>query len=221
MGSPLPLIPRVDFERELQASAPQPLGGRTLEALWLHYEELRRWNPRLSLIGPGTAQEVVSRHYGEALAALPLLPSPPAGEAAEGSLQLLDIGSGGGFPGLVLAAAAPAFRVTLVEPRQRKAAFLQTVIRKTALPCTCLNGRVSLPLPEALPRTLDVLTLRALKLPRDVLDALGARCRPGARAFLWRGADEPDLPTGWRQIQEVPLVGSRQRRILALSIQSS
>ena len=60
-----------------------------LDRLWLHYQELRRWNPTLSLVGPGTAGEIVERHYGEALAALPLLrPGPQV---------VIDAGSGAGM----------------------------------------------------------------------------------------------------------------------------
>jgi 16S rRNA (guanine(527)-N(7))-methyltransferase RsmG len=214
MGSPLPFIPRPTFERELGRCAPVPLPSTAVDALWIHYEELRRWNPRLSLIGPGTASEVISRHYGEALAALPLLHLPAHRKPA----VLVDIGSGAGFPGFVLAATVPDLEVTLVEPRSRKCAFLQSVLRKTSLPCTCLNGRVSLPLPQDLPKAIDLLTLRALRLPQAVLAALTERCRPRAQALLWLGGDDPALPVQWRRGREVPLAGSRQRRILEMIV---
>ena len=127
MGTSLPDIPPARFASEIARLAPEPLSARTLEALYAHYQELRRWSPRLALIGPGTATEVLQRHFGEALAALPLLPE------AEG--RLVDIGSGAGFPGLVLAAARPAWQVTLVESRERKCAFLQSAARRASLSC--------------------------------------------------------------------------------------
>ena len=108
MPFPLPL-PSPLSRLSLKPSPPAPrsrLDARAEAALYAHYQELSRWNQRLSLIGPGTAGEIVARHYGEALAALPLVPS----SAQWG----LDIGSGAGFPGLVLAAARPGLKMTLV-----------------------------------------------------------------------------------------------------------
>jgi 16S rRNA (guanine527-N7)-methyltransferase len=130
----------------------------------------------------------------------------------------VDIGTGGGFPGLVLAAAVPGLAVTLVEPRQRKGAFLRTVLRKTSLPCTWLDGRVSLPLPKELPPGIDALTLRALKLPTEVLAALSGRCSGQAQALFWLGLEEPEPPPGWRRGREVLLPGSRHRRIVEMIV---
>ena len=115
MPSSLPDLSRPSFTERLRACAGEPLPERVSAALWAHYEELRRWNERISLVGPGTADEVVERHYGEALAALPLL-----GDAA----SLLDVGSGAGFPGFVLAAARPALEVTLVEAQPAQVGLL-------------------------------------------------------------------------------------------------
>ncbi|HUF78495.1 MAG TPA: RsmG family class I SAM-dependent methyltransferase, partial [Thermoanaerobaculia bacterium] len=79
--------------------SPVPVVPATLAALYAHYQELRRWSPALSLIGPAAAGDVVERHYGESLAGVPLLPA--------GARVLVDVGSGAGFPGFVLAAACP------------------------------------------------------------------------------------------------------------------
>lgn len=187
-----------------------------MEALYGHYQELRRWNEKLSLIGPGTVEEVLRRHYGEALAALPLLPETP--------FRLVDVGSGGGFPGFVLAAACPRAEVTLIEPRQRKWAFLQAAARRAQLPVHCLNARVGDPIPgrpldesEALPEGLslpvDVVTMRALKLPAAALEALAAAMAPEGRFLLWVGVDEPEPPAGWELGPERPLAGGDERRI--------
>src|SRR5438132_9440850 len=115
MGVALPALTVEAFAAELLAHQPEPLSEAVVSALFAHYEELRRWAPRLALVGPGTAREVVARHFGESLAAVPHLP------AAAG--RLVDVGSGAGFPGLVLAAARPSWTVTLVEARERKWAF--------------------------------------------------------------------------------------------------
>lgn len=186
----------------------EPLDDRAVDALLAHYRELSVWNQRLSLIGPGTLGEILERHYGESLAALPLIPA----DACFG----LDAGSGAGFPGLVLAAARPGLEMTLVEARERKWAFLSAAARKASLPCRCLNVRVELPLPAGLPASLDVVTARALKLDPDVLGALAERLGPEGRVLLWVGEDVPPLPPNLVCGRTVRIPGSRSRRILEL-----
>ncbi len=208
MPFPLPVITLAGFSSALQACSPEPLASEAAQALYLHYQELSRWNQRLSLIGPGTAGEIVARHYGEALASLPLIPT----SARRG----LDIGSGAGFPGLVLAAARPGLSVTLVEAQERKWAFLATAARRASLPCPCLNVRVSLPLPAGLPESLDLVTVRALKLGPDLLAALAGRLEAGGRILLWAGEDDPDLPPGLQLSASIKLPGSRTRRVVQL-----
>lgn len=204
----LPAISRKAFASTLRRLSPAPLDDRAIDALHAHYEELGRWNQRLSLIGPGTAEEILSRHYGEALAALPLVP----GDAR----QAVDVGSGAGFPGLVLAAARPGLAMTLVEARERKWSFLLAAARKASLPCRCLNARVSVPLPAGLPETIDLVTARALKLDPEVLEAFASRLGTEGRILLWVGEQDPDLPPGLVPAGSVRLEGSERRRILDL-----
>ena len=208
MPASLPTFTLDDFGRALGACSPEPLSAATIQALHRHYEELARWNRTLSLVGPGTADEMISRHYGEALAALPLVPRE--------ARTAVDIGSGAGFPGLVLAAARPGLEVTLVEARERKWAFLSAAARRASLPCRCLNVRVSLPLPTGLPDPLDLVTARAVRLDPEVLEALASRLTPQGRVLLWVGEDAPALPPNLEPDRELPLAGSARRRILGL-----
>ncbi len=207
MGSQLPLLTEAQFRRRLHPFVPATCPESVPGSLYLHYSELRRWNPRLSLVGPGTAAEVVERHYGESLAALPLIrPSDNS---------LLDIGSGAGFPGLVLAAARPGLRVTLAEPRDRKWAFLKTAIRRCGLSSQCLNVRVEMPLSRELPCTIDVVTSRAVTVPPRLIENL-CDSSPQVRFLLWCGAMRPELPESSRVVREVALAGSNRRRILEI-----
>lgn len=208
MPSALPPISRKTLAKGLAALSPEPLDGRALDALHAHYQELSVWNRHLSLIGPGTLGEILERHYGESLAALPLVP----GEAKVG----LDIGSGGGFPGLVLTAARTGLEMTLIEAREKKWAFLSAAARKASLPCRCLNVRVSVPLPAGIPASLDLVTARALKLDPDVLGALAERLGPAGRVLLWLGEEDPELPATLAPGRSLNLPGSRRRRILEL-----
>lgn len=209
MAGALPDIPRTEFVDQVCALSPVPLEEPALAALWCHYQELRRWNPRLSLIGPGTLSEVMSRHYGESLQALPFL--------AGGSGRLLDVGSGAGFPGLVIAACRRDLEVTLVEPRERKWTFLRTVTHRAALSCHCLRARVPPAAPEDLPVDVSWVTLRAVRLaPRD-LATLARYLAPEARLLLWTGGDAPELPAGFQVGGSQLLPGSQKRRILEVS----
>lgn len=208
MSAVLPELSLDDFRHELAESSPVELGEPAVGALFHHYQELRRWNPRLSLVGPGTAGEVISRHYGEALHGLYFLP-----KASAQSLTSVDIGSGGGFPGFVLAAARPDLEMTLVEARQRKWSFLQAVCRRTEVACSCVNSRVEAPLPEGLPDTIGLLTLRALSLPGPVFEALRARFSPTGRLLIWQTLPQGDPPPGFRRLRTLALPGSDRRCI--------
>lgn len=205
----LPEIPLRRFRQEIERLSPEPLGDATVVALHAHYLELRRWAPRLALIGPGTADRVLERHFGESLAALPLIPSTPPLSG-----QLLDVGSGAGFPGLVLAAARPHWQATLVEARQRKWAFLLAAARRAALSCRCLDARVGDPLPGSVPDRYDLLTARAIRFPVGDLAVLLERLTPAGRALLWVGEADPELPRGYAARTAVELRGSERRRIL-------
>ena len=206
----LPELSRDDLGERLGRYLVGDLPAEAFSALHVHYRELARWSPRLALIGPGTVDEVLERHFGESLAALPLIPEEPP----PGGGEIVDLGSGAGFPGLVLAAARPRWRVTLVEARQRKWAFLTTVARKAALSVRCLDVRVALPLPAELPREIDLLTARAVRLPAEVDAALFDRLRPDGRALRWAGAADPEVPAGFSAGAVVPLAGSERRRIV-------
>ncbi len=178
------------------------LDDEAMRRLWLHYEELRRWSPRLSLIGSGTADDVISRHYCESLAALPLL---------DHGLRVVDLGSGAGFPGLVLAAARPDLKVWLVEAKHKKTVFLQSAARKASLSCSVLNVRVGAPLPEDLPDSVDVLTVRALRLERQQWFALTQLLSRDGRILRWAGPSAPPPPEGFGIGRRIRIERSRRR----------
>jgi 16S rRNA (guanine527-N7)-methyltransferase len=196
------------FEAGLAALSPEPLPVGCAAALFRHYQELLLWNQRLALMGPHAEEVILERHYGEGLAALPLIPR----SARVG----LDLGSGAGFPGLVIAAARPQLQMTLTEARERKWSFLATAVRKAALPCRCLNVRVASPLPTGLPELIDVVTVRALKVETAVLADLARRLSVDGRVLMWLGERDPELPPELAPTESVKLAGGLRRRILAL-----
>ncbi len=99
------------------------LSPQQLDKLVLYHGELSKWMRRINLVAKNTsAEQLVERHFLDSLLMAPLLAAHPAP-------NLLDIGSGAGFPGLVLAALFPDSPCTLVEPRQKRAAFLRHMVR--------------------------------------------------------------------------------------------
>jgi 16S rRNA (guanine527-N7)-methyltransferase len=160
----------------------------------------------LSLIGPGTLEDPIKRHYAESLAALELLEPEDR--------VLVDVGSGAGFPGWVLAAARPGLEVTLVEARQRKWSFLSQVSQKAALPCRCLNARVAPALPEGFPPSVDLVVMRAVRLGGKELSALVSRLSEAGRFLLWAGERSESRIEGFEVARSVPIRGSRDRRIV-------
>jgi 16S rRNA (guanine527-N7)-methyltransferase len=162
------------------------------------------------LVGPGTLDTALDVHYGECLAALPLLP------ATDGESALVDVGSGAGFPGFVLAAARPGLRVTLVESRERKWSFLKAAALESGVRIDCLLGTVDRSLPPGLPERIDVVTLRALRLPARAWQALASRLSDNARVLVWAGREDPEVPSWLRAQRQLGQPGSQWKRILEL-----
>lgn len=151
--------------------------GRYLELLVL-------WNRRINLSSVRDAAGIIEKHFVDSLAALPHVPA--------GARTLVDVGSGGGFPGAVLALARPALAVTLVEPIHKKAAFLEALRREVPLP----NVTVEIGRAETTATRADVAISRATW---DLLDWLprGARLAlPGGLVLGMEGAEEHVLPPG-------------------------
>ncbi len=95
----------------------------------LYCRELQKWNKRINLIARNTpAAEILEKHFLDSLTLLPMIQQYESQQAS-----LLDVGTGAGFPGLVLAAAMPELQVTLVEPRQKRVSFLRHIIRALQL----------------------------------------------------------------------------------------
>ena len=148
---------------------------------------LLRWNGTLNLIAARDAQVVWDRHIADSLQLVPLMPA--------GLTRAIDLGSGGGFPGLVLAIAT-GVAFDLIESDQRKASFLRTAILETGAtatvhccrietatvaPAGLVTARALAPLPRLLPLVARFLTADGLCL-----------LLKGARADAELAAASPD-----------------------------
>jgi 16S rRNA (guanine527-N7)-methyltransferase len=92
------------------------LPSAVLEHLLIYLQELKLWNARINLTGLKTDRDMIIKHFLDSLAVLAHLGEPAS---------LMDLGSGAGFPGLVVKLARPELALTLVEARQKKAGFLE------------------------------------------------------------------------------------------------
>jgi 16S rRNA (guanine527-N7)-methyltransferase len=130
----------------------------TLAKFEIYAALLKKWNRAINLVGPQTLKDLWRRHFLDSAQLRDLLPAAPEGAAR----VILDVGSGAGFPGLVLALLGCG-EVHLVESDQRKAEFLRQVLRETGAAAEVHAVRLeSLDLPG-----VDVVTCRAFApLPR-------------------------------------------------------
>src|SRR5437868_5041056 len=143
----------VEPGRETVAAA-YDVSRETLRRLDLLVAELTRWQRIKNLVGPRTLPEVWLRHIADSLQLAAILPE---------ARRWADLGSGAGFPGLVVAAAlagTPGAEVHLVESNARKCAFLRHAALAMAAPATVHEGRIEKIVPALPP--VDVVTARAL-----------------------------------------------------------
>lgn len=164
---------------------------------------LAAWNKKINL----TALDV-GTPSDDAIDRLIVEPLVAARQIRPTDGQLIDIGSGGGSPGLPVQLAAPHLRVVLVESKSRKAAFLQEACRHLSLTTAVENCRAE-ELPARFQQSADVVTVRAVRPDRGLLSTIAALLRPGGRVFCFGGETilESDLRTaGLTTAASVPLV---------------
>lgn len=160
----------LDLARDLDVSR------ETLARFEIHADQLRRWQARINLVGPDTLDDFWRRHFLDSAQLFRLLPG--AYDA------LYDIGSGAGFPGLVLSIMG-APNVHLIESDQRKAAFLREAVRATGATATVHAGRVEgiVALPG---RT--VIAARAVAPLESLLTQVRPLIGPGTVCLFHKGA---------------------------------
>jgi len=126
----------------------------TSERLKVLADLLLKWNPRINLVSKSTLDNLWTRHILDSAQIYHLAQHP--------TQHWVDIGSGGGFPGLVVALMAAEENspelVTLIESDQRKCAFLRTVLRETGTAATVITKRIE----KAEPQQASILSARAL-----------------------------------------------------------
>ena len=152
----------------------------TFQKISAYLELLDRWRERINLIGPAEGRHLWRRHVLDSLQLLQYI-------SAEDK-SVADLGSGAGFPGLILACAMAdkaGAAVTLVEKSPRKSEFLRAVGKEVGLPVAVLTIRL-----EDAPGVLfDVVTARALAPLPKLLGFADAWLKPSGKALLMKGRD--------------------------------
>lgn len=154
------------------------------------YAELvRRWAPRLDLVAPGDLDRLKERHLDDSLKALELVRAAPPGLA-------VDVGSGAGLPGVPLAIAAPERRWRLLEPRAKRAGFLDQVVRELELNAEVIRmSAQQAALDPALAGVHVVATARALAAPAAAFDLLAPLLEARGSSLVWVG-ERARIPSG-------------------------
>ncbi|MFT5539437.1 MAG: 16S rRNA (guanine527-N7)-methyltransferase [Alphaproteobacteria bacterium] len=208
---PIPLTP-AGFAEATNVSR------ETLCRLETYADLLVKMQKTLNLVGQNTLSDIWRRHFLDSAQLLPLLPSLQV----DRPVVLLDLGSGAGFPGLILAlmTVSQPLDVHLVESDTRKCAFLREAARLTETRIHLHNCRI-----EVLePFKVDVISARALA-PLDRLIPLMAPflTLPGAspEALLLRGAQGQEELTrgvkGWKmRVETIPSITDQQAMVLRL-----
>ncbi len=173
-----------EFTRAMAASG-RDVSRETLQRLSAYLELLRRWQGAINLVGASTLADPWRRHILDCGQIAPHVP--------QGAGTVLDLGSGAGLPGLVLALlGVPG--VHLVESHQRKAQFLREAARATGAPVVVHAVRI-----EQLELCADVVTARALApLPR-LLELAAPVLAPGGLCLFLKGEAVRDELTQARQ----------------------
>lgn len=168
----------------------------TIEKLKTYEGMLKDWQTRMNLVSRNTLDDAWNRHFIDSIQLLSFIP--------DSVRHITDIGSGAGFPGLIIAAAQPMIHVKLVESTGKKCVFLSAVAEKIGLTNVSIaNERIETFVSrESAP---DMVTARALASLNELLTMIHpwAKKNRGLTALFPKGQKaEEEIETakaaGWR-----------------------
>lgn len=190
---------REDFLAHLKDRASRagvPLRPEDTERFFTYYELLRQWNRTINLTAlplAGFPPESLDRLFIEPLVASQVVDDVP--------LRWVDVGSGGGSPAVPLKIVRPRLRLTLTEPKERKAAFLREVIRGLHLSDSDVQTTRVERLVETLRNSLDLITVRAVRLDARLLEAVRACLKKDGRCLAFGSRLQGELE-GFRLLDD-------------------
>jgi 16S rRNA (guanine527-N7)-methyltransferase len=155
----------------------------TTVALDAYVELLKKWQLRINLVATSTLPDIWRRHILDCGQVVNLAPAT--------ARAWVDLGSGAGLPGLVIAILlkerASGASVTLIESNGKKCAFLREAIRVTKAPATVTAGRIEDAVIRGMP--CDIVTARALASMQDLFALASPLFMSGAQGFFLKGQD--------------------------------
>jgi len=159
------------------------LSSRQAELIHVHIALMLEWNRTINLTRITDPSDILARH---------VLDSLIPGRWLPGKGRVLDVGSGAGFPGVVLKILAPEVHMTLVESHRKKISFLRVLLSRLNLQdMEVMPSRweeISLDVSRGLTPRWDAITMRAVRLEAQHLEHLAARLlKPGGSFAFWAG----------------------------------
>jgi 16S rRNA (guanine527-N7)-methyltransferase len=167
-------VPESGFGPE-EFAARTGVSRETLARLKAYADLLADWNARHNLVARSTLPDLWHRHMWDSAQLAPLIP--------ENASTLADLGSGAGFPGLVLAVLRPGLAVTLHEATTKKCAFLQAAADRMGIAVTVANARIE----DRPPLPFDVVTARALAPLPQLLEYAHSFIKPNSVCLFLKG----------------------------------
>jgi 16S rRNA (guanine527-N7)-methyltransferase len=196
-----------DFQKQFSVSR------ETLEKLQAYHALLLKWQNAINLVSKNTLEDSWPRHFADS--------AQLAAHISPGVKTLADLGSGAGFPGLVLGIMRPDIEVHLIESDERKVQFLKTVSRETSIPVLVHAVRIERVAGLVSP---DLVTARALASLDKLLDMCvdWAGKAPGLQMLFLKGKGAEEEINVSREsfdfrVESIPSQTDKDARILHIS----
>lgn len=185
----------------------------TIDRLTIYFNLLKKWNPKINLVSKTTIDYAWHRHFADSAQLWDMAP--------QGAKTWLDIGSGAGFPGLVIAAIAaekaPEMKVTMLESDARKSVFLQTASREMGIDSTVITQRIE----EAPDQNAEIVSARALASLNQLLGFAEKHRKSDGVCLFSKGAkadlELTEATASWHiEVQRFPSMTDSQAVILRI-----